>query len=420
MSTALAAHVFSRDLLDARGQPRNPWGGDWLVAPATPPGLPAGEAFMVTATGMPASGCIDTAARAAGSGGFYDIQVNGHSVVRQGQANFPVLSGWCNAGGSSNQVAFVMAANTRATGAAGPPQPCLAPAPVPHTRTYTCPSGSLLAGGGSSITQTHLTTYSCGSLTGPLNSSTTPWSPAATCAGACTPHSQPESRTAFCPAGEVTSSNATTFTQSSTKSYTCAGPTGPSTATYTPWTPSASSVCAPTSGSTLPPACVAPPVSLSQTIACPSGHATATAQTSFTQTATRSYSCPSPTGAPQASTSPWSPAGSVACAHVYLPRQGLPGAMSCRATGLGWAQMVTTPPRVQCPSGYTVMVKGLSCPYGPSPGAWSAAGNSAIGNCSFSPAAILLMNQLNHVHSVACPAITPYSTGATWTAACFK
>jgi len=293
---------------------------------------------------------------------------------------------------------------------------CTVPPSTVQTRGYACPSGQVTSSDASSFTQTRTKSYACTTPTGSASASYSSWSPtsASVCAPACVaPPAKSQTNTGTCPSGQVTSSGSSTFPQSRTETYTCSSPTGSPTKSYSTWSPAASSVCA--------AACVArPPVSLSQTIACPSGQATATAQTSFTQTATRSYSCPSPTGALQASTSPWSPAGSVACAHVYLPRQGQSGGMFCQSTGLAWAQMVEAMPRVQCPAGYTVMVKGLSCPYGPSPGAWYVAGNVATGNCSLSPSAIRIMNLFNHVHQVACPAPVPYSTGATWTAGCFK
>lgn len=139
---------------------------------------------------------------------------------------------------------------------------------------------------------------------------TGPWTTVSnTCTTPCTPQSPtvtPYSQSASCSPGTVTPSGSSTFTQSrtGTVSYHCPGRGGPIVASpesFTEWSPTAATACAPVC--TAPPT-VNTPISRpappeTQSLNCPSGQAgTWTQQRSRRENGTSrtTYSCPAPTG----------------------------------------------------------------------------------------------------------------------------
>lgn len=148
---------------------------------------------------------------------------------------------------------------------------------------------------------------SCATPVGPVT-----WGPSVLTSSNCattndchapTNTSQGGSQTASCPSGQVTPAGATTFTQTHSRSvtYSCPGAYGSYTTAYgaySPWSPAASSACA--------PRCNAPGPSSageSQNAGPYSGACTGqfrgydyTYVQPQTRTRTTSYSCPSPTG----------------------------------------------------------------------------------------------------------------------------
>lgn len=217
---------------------------------------------------------------------------------------------------------------------------CTAPAPTanpPASRSFSCPSGQLISTSpyGSSAQQSATvspTTYSCVSPSGPVVATpgtvNGPWTPAYACAPQCVApapsYNPPTSITTPCPSGQVTPAGAGSFTQTSPVSattYSCSSPVGsvsasPGYATG-PWSPAASSACA--------PRCVAPAptpnASLSRTFSCPAGYLISTAPypqsaTQYESVSPTTYSCPAPTGpysaSPGVASGVWSPG--YACA----------------------------------------------------------------------------------------------------------
>ena len=244
---------------------------------------------------------------------------------------------------------------------------CVAPPARSSTRTATCPSGSATSSGSSTFTQYETTSYLCHSPSGPLIPDTSPWSPAASsvCITSCVaPASKTVTRSYSCPSGQVTSTGATSFTQSTTKSYSCPSPTGTPTASYGTWTPSAATACA--------PACVAPASkTVYRSYNCPSGEVTPSGFGSFTQSTTKSYSCPSPTGTPTASYGTWTPSAASVCAPAgACSNTSMAGKLYLR-TGRG-ATMASA-----AVSGTYGSVTGKLGPY---PVSYSAAGNLTASN----------------------------------------
>lgn len=212
---------------------------------------------------------------------------------------------------------------------------CVAPPPGTDpsgVNTASCPAGQVtIASGASSFTQsgTRTITYTCPLPVGGYTTTYGPWSwsppVSSTCAPACVAPattSTGQTQAAGCPAGQVTSSGATSFTQSrtATTTYNCPAPTGAfaSATSYTTWSPASMSVCA--------PKCTAPATtttSQSQSAACPSGQTTSSGGTSFTQTrsVTTTYSCPAPQGSYTSSTSygAWSPSAGSVCSVSTSP-----------------------------------------------------------------------------------------------------
>lgn len=144
-----------------------------------------------------------------------------------------------------------------------------------------------------------------------------PWSPPIN--GSCVPECSapsdlkvPQSTTAACPAGQVTASGASSFTQTrmATTTYSCPSPIGAYTthpSTYTDYLPTIASVCA--------PACVKPndwteteagPREIRTTTPCPSGQlGVITESRPSSRSRLISYSCPSPQGSYVTTTPPW-------------------------------------------------------------------------------------------------------------------
>jgi Tfp pilus assembly protein PilE len=271
---------------------------------------------------------------------------------------------------------------------------CVAPATVvtPGSQTSSCPAGQVTIASGASTfpqTNTQTTTYACPAPTGPYTTNVaapTPWTPTAAtvCAPQCVapaPTSVSPTQSASCPAGQVTSSGATTFTQTDTitTTYACPAPTGPYTPTVgspTAWTPAVASVCA--------PKCVAPaPTSQSptQVVSCPAGQAQASGATSLTQTETRSvtYTCPAPQGSYTTAYGPYSPwTPTLSCAPVCVA----PGPSSGTQT-------------LTCPSGQSGAIQQsrtvtYSCPaptgaYNTAYGPWTTTSNTCANNCVAPP-----------------------------------
>lgn len=169
---------------------------------------------------------------------------------------------------------------------------------TPNSQPANCPGGQVTSTGATAFTQISTTTTtntaSCPAPTGPATytttTSTTPWAPtvASVCAPKCVapaPTTNTGTQPASCPNGQITSTGATTFTQTRTQpvTYACPSPQGSYTTTpgaWSAWSPTAASVCA--------PKCVAPPPQ-TQTVGCPVGQTGSISQQ-------RDASCPAPTG----------------------------------------------------------------------------------------------------------------------------
>lgn len=182
---------------------------------------------------------------------------------------------------------------------------------TPNSQPAGCPSGQVTSTGTTSFTQTSTTTTtntaSCPAPTGPATytttTSSTPWTPtvASACAPKCVapaPTTNTGTQPASCPSGQVTSTGATSFTQTHTQpvTYACPSPQGSYTTTpgtWSPWSPTVASVCA--------PKCVAPgPSTKTQMLGCP-----APQTGSITQSQTTTYSCPSPQGSAVGTAGAW-------------------------------------------------------------------------------------------------------------------
>ena len=341
---ALAAHVFPRDALDSQGQPLDPWGGTWTLASPAVGTLPAGTAVVATVTQVPSSACVQMANQAAASNGFADVLVNGSSVLRQGQIDHAASGALCNAAPAVS-VAFVATTAAQSTSGATMATPCIMPAPKTNTGTGTCPSGEVTPTGATTFPQTSTTTYSCATLTSPLGSTTSPWSPSVSgyCAPACVaPPSSLQTQSYPCPSGFTTSGGASTFTQSRSVSYTCPAPTGSPSKSYGTWSPTAASVC-----TTPVTTCTAPPSkTVTRSYNCPSGETvggTSGGATSFTQSTTETYACSGSTLTHSYGT--WSPSASTECA---VPT-------TCTAPP---SKTVTR--SYNCPAGYTTSTNATS------------------------------------------------------------
>ncbi len=187
---------------------------------------------------------------------------------------------------------------------------CVAPPTGTGTQTGSCPAGQVIASGATTFPQTQAITYACPAPTGAYTTAYGAWSPAvaSVCAPKCVaPGPGSQSQSAGCPAGQVISSGATSFTQTRSVTYACPAPQGSYTTAYGAWTPAVSSVCA--------PQCVAPaPTTGSQTGYCPAGQVTSSGATSFTQSRSVTYSCPAPQGGYATAYGAWAPLASSVCA----------------------------------------------------------------------------------------------------------
>lgn len=192
-----------------------------------------------------------------------------------------------------------------------PPAPIYPPTCVPlagQSQQVSCPAGqisSVSPYSAQGITQTRSSV-----CPNPYaNPTWNPWTTTVdTCAPVCTaPGSSIGSQTATCPAGQVTSSGATSVAQTQAITHACPAPTGAYTTAYGPWTPAIASVCA--------PKCVAPaPGTQSQGASCPGGQVTSTGATTFTQTRSVTYSCPAPQGGYATAYGAWGPTAAGVCA----------------------------------------------------------------------------------------------------------
>lgn len=312
------------------GSLRSAWGSSVGLSTTTIDGR-ANTGLEIAYASVPAKSCAPLA-MSAGSG-MFNVEINGTSVLDSDGNVDPLLSAR-ECGNSASQVVFTYYSGASGLALAAPPGLCVddpsnplcsAPAPpasitppppsappvvVPATytqtgsQTGTCPGALITTSGSSTFPQSRsrTTTYSCPDPWGAVVSSTTPWSPWSPTAGevcftACVAPpttNNTESQTASCPPGQVTSSGSSTFgqTRTRTNTYACPTPTGSyssNPATYTPWGPLASAVCA--------PSCSAPPPErrpAPYTAACPAGW-TGT-HTNWMTYESRTWSCPSPTG----------------------------------------------------------------------------------------------------------------------------
>lgn len=250
---------------------------------------------------------------------------------------------------------------------------CVAPAPLPGSQSASCPAGQVtIASGAASFTQSNTTTYAC-TPAGALITTPGPWSPTVTqaCAAKCVAPATaytPLSQSASCPAGQVTSSGASAFTQSRTQTttYSCSAPTGAYTtnpSTYSPWAPTVAATCA--------PKCVVPNPSTVRAPSyyagsCPGGMSLTPGNTSATWLTytTSTASCTSPTGSVVWSTPTWDGTGGVyvsGCAPTCVApptssvteTQVLYGSTPCRydgATTYNQNQQRTATTTYSCPA----------------------------------------------------------------------
>jgi hypothetical protein len=209
-----------------------------------------------------------------------------------------------------------------------------------YTQSGTCPSGQVTSSGSNTFTQSQncTTTYSCPSTNGsPVANNVCPsgaaWAPTSgtVCALQCTPSTQTKTntQTTACSSGHVTPAGASSFSQSQTytATFTCATQNSVPTETdsnYSAFTPTEPSACSATL--CVPPANTT--ASYAQNGACPTNR-WARGGNSYlptfpqTQSCTTTYSCPTTTGSPVASTNcpsagSWTPVdGSAVC--VYGP-----------------------------------------------------------------------------------------------------
>lgn len=311
LSTTSALHdgLYPKGSLDATGNPKNVWGGTIQVAGEV-------NGFAVTYENVDPNVCSRFVVGAAR--GWEDVRVNGASVMSYQRPSLASITTLCNQAPAGvdtvqfwggRQAGSVMAALTACT------------VPPPQYQNVACPAGQISSVPPYSpdgITQQR--DGVCLSAYGP--SSWTPWTTIAnTCAPICSPPAnttESQNQSATCPAGQVTSGGASSFTQTSTRTvtYACPAPTGGYTTTYGAWSaysPTAATVCA--------PACVAPAPTTqtqSQTTSCPAGQVTTAGSSTFSQSQSRSvtYTCPAPTGAyttAYGSWSAWSPASTSVC-----------------------------------------------------------------------------------------------------------
>ena len=246
---------------------------------------------------------------------------------------------------------------------------CVAPPTGTGTQTGSCPAGQVIASGATTFPQTQAITYACPAPTGAYTTAYGAWSPAvaSVCAPKCVapgPGSQMQS--AGCPAGQVTSSGATSFTQTRSVTYACPAPQGSYSTAYGAWAPLASSVCA--------PKCVAPGPSSWQEYrwdpttrygTCPAGQSGTISYTEQqVRTDTTTYACPAPQGGYTSSTSygGWSDTGATTN-YVNTCTPNAPPTASgngCTATGIPGSGVTSTPWSLTWPQATTVQ-KTCTC-----------------------------------------------------------
>jgi hypothetical protein len=325
----------------------NPWGGTVVIAPVNIAGAAGpgnNNGYALTFDQVPSSECANFALH--GGQGFYAVNVNSTSAMNGAQVSVPTASSLCNK--SANTVQFIQAKSS--PNAPGQPGLTVCVPPPPASQQVACPSGQLSSVPPYSVNGVTQTNYSfCNSEYG--SPGTTPWTPSAnTCVPACVaPASSTgtESQTGTCPAGQVTSTGATSFPQTATDTitYACPLPIGGYTTTpgpFGPWSPAVGTVCA--------PQCIAPPAttgSQTVTVSCPAGQVTSSGATSFSATETRSvtYSCPAPQGSYITTYGSWS-APSPAASSVCAPKCVAPATTS--SPNYQWVNA-----NPGCPSGQT-------------------------------------------------------------------
>lgn len=262
---------------------------------------------------------------------------------------------------------------------------CVAPATlvedVSETGAGYCSPGDVTPTGAASFARTRTgkktTTYTCPSFTG--NYTTNPstfewqaWTPTASgagCAPKCTAPAPTsvkttENYTESCKTGRLTPSGAATFGQTRVKDiitdYRCSAPNGyvistPKAATYTPWTPTEASACA--------PICTAPPPSTraatpqNQTGTCAPGEVSiSTGDPTFPQTRsgtiTTNYSCPGPTG-------PYTPTDAPTAWNAWTPTASTACGTKCVAPPTKTEAVTDTQP-MSCPTGQVTIAAGAA------------------------------------------------------------
>ncbi|BFI96245.1 MAG: hypothetical protein RSP_17550 [Rhodanobacter sp.] len=246
---------------------------------------------------------------------------------------------------------------------------CVAPPTGTGTQTGSCPAGQVTSSGATSFGQTQSITYACPAPTGAYTTAYGSWTPAVSsvCAPKCVaPAPTTGSQTGYCPANQVTSSGATSFTQTRSVTYACPAPQGSYSTAYGAWAPLASSVCA--------PKCVAPGPSSTQEYrwdpttrygTCPAGQSGTISYTEQqVRTDTTTYACPAPQGGYTSSTSygGWSDTGATTN-YVNTCTPNAPPTASgngCTATGIPGSGVTSTPWSLTWPQATTVQ-KSCTC-----------------------------------------------------------
>lgn len=247
---------------------------------------------------------------------------------------------------------------------------CVAPPTGTGSQTGYCPSGQVTSSGATSFGQTQSITYACPAPTGAYTTAYGSWTPAVSsvCAPKCVaPAPTTGSQTGYCPANQVTSSGATSFTQTRSVTYACPAPQGSYSTAYGAWVPLASSVCV--------PKCVAPgPASWQEYRwdpttrygTCPAGQSGTISYTEQqVRTDTTTYACPAPQGGYTSSTSygGWSDTGTTTNYVSTCTPNAPPSAQAvnnCTTTGIINSATYGVL-SVHAPYGTTV-IKSCQCP----------------------------------------------------------
>jgi hypothetical protein len=224
LEDAVEQGLIPSKMVDPNGVVRTTWGGTVSIDPVAVDGV-EGQGIVIEYTQVPSAACTQMVGRARS--GFYDIQIDGMSILRQRQVGGLSLSdnefrGYdpdrvreaCNQSDLVD-VEFYIARNNNIGVSQAPLTPCSLPDPAVETRSGTCPPGT--AGSGEESRAA-----SCPSPYG-----TFAWSPWTQTSGSCTPicalpTPSTQTETLVCPpgqAGQITR----------TRSATCPETLGPFT-----------------------------------------------------------------------------------------------------------------------------------------------------------------------------------------------